>query len=60
MGRLTRLFLGDKWEPRRCCWPYPEGWATYNRFKNAIADTGLTKEEAQRRCDELNQVKHGN
>lgn len=42
------------WEVRRCIWPYPEGYATYNAKKNTILDTGLDKELAQELCDMMN------
>ena len=51
---LLKSIIGDVWEVRRCLFPYPEGYATYNPYKRTILDTGLTKEEAQRICDELN------
>jgi hypothetical protein len=45
----------DRWEVRQTIWPYPDGWGTYNPFTRTVLDTGLsTKEEAQRRCDEMN------
>ena len=50
---LIKMLLGDVWEVRRCLFPYPEGYGTYNPYRGMILDTGLSKEEAQRRCDEL-------
>lgn len=53
---LKTAVLGDKWEVRKCLFPYPEGYATYNPFTRTILDTGLTKERAQEICDELNGI----
>lgn len=56
---LRRLFFQQppqkpKWEVRRTIWPYEDGWGTYCPETHTILDTGLTKEEAERRCAELN------
>jgi len=42
------------WEVRRCAWPYPEGYATYNPRSRTILDTGLTHSHAKAICKELN------
>ena len=42
------------WEVRRTIWPYKEGWGVYHPRSHTVLDTGLPKEEAQARCDELN------
>ena len=44
----------EKWKVRRTIWPYEDGWGVYNPKSRTVLDTGLTKEDAQRRCDELN------
>lgn len=49
--------LTGKWVIRRTIWPYPEGWGTFNPQKNMVLDTGLSEEEAQKRCDQLNKKK---
>lgn len=50
-----KKFLGaGPWEVRKTIWPYKEGYGTYNPITRTIADTGLSREEAQLRCDELN------
>jgi hypothetical protein len=51
MGILWRT-----WKVMRCCWPYPEGYATvfYLRGQRTIVDTGLTREEAYRIVREEN------
>lgn len=57
LNQLKKRVTGNWWEVRRCLFPYPEGYATYNPAKRMILDTGLSKERAQRICDELNRVK---
>ncbi len=52
--RVLKKIKGDRWEVRRCLWPYPEGYATYNPATQTILDTGLTKVRAQEICDQLN------
>ena len=44
-----------EWEVRPCTWPYPEGYATYNPSTKTVLDTGLSREQAQIICDQLNQ-----
>lgn len=51
---MRLLGFGKLWEVRRTIWPYKDGWGTYNPSTKTIADTGLSKEEAQERCDNLN------
>lgn len=56
---ILKFLLGDKprgkvWEVRRTIWPYEDGWGTYCPETHTVLDTGLTKEEAERRCEELN------
>ena len=58
MNKLWKKLWGTWWMPVRCGFPYPEGYATFNKRKNIVLDTGLSKTEAQRLCDELNGVKH--
>jgi hypothetical protein len=52
IDRLTR----NRWEIRRCLWPFPEGYATFNPGTNTILDTGLTKQRAQEICDQMNET----
>ncbi len=55
--RIKRFFkriIGDRWEVRRCLWTYQEGYATYNPYRETILDSGLSKEQAQKICDNLN------
>jgi len=54
LKKLGKRIIGDHWVVRRCIWPYPEGYATYNPFRRTILDTGLTKEQAEELCKELN------
>ena len=53
MKLLKRLFSRNRWKVARTIWPYKDGWGTYNPSTRTILDTCLTKEEAQRSCDEL-------
>jgi hypothetical protein len=53
--RLWRWLRGDWWEVRRCEFPYPEGYATYNPASRTILDTGLTRDRAASICRELNE-----
>ena len=43
-----------KWIVCRTIWPYPEGYGVISKNKRIIIDTGLSKEEAQNVCDEMN------
>ena len=43
-----------RWIIRRSIWPYEDGWGTYHPRSMTVLDTGLTKVEAERRCDKLN------
>lgn len=51
---LWRKITGDWWEVRICYFPYTTGYATYNPRKRTVLDTGLSKAEAQIRCDGMN------
>lgn len=51
---IWRWLLRDRWEVRRTKWPYAEGWGTYNHHRRAIADVGLSREEAEERAEDLN------
>lgn len=42
-----------KWETIRTIWPYEDGWGTHCP-NCTVLDTGLSKEEAEERCKELN------
>lgn len=53
---VDELVSGKKWVVRRTIWPYKDGWGTYCPSTRTVLDSGLTKEEAQARCDELNGV----
>jgi len=46
MGRQHK----HKWEVRRTIWPYADGWGTYCPKCKTVLDTGLSKQEAERRC----------
>lgn len=46
--------VSNKWVIRKTIWPFPEGHGTFNSKSGIILDTGLTKEKAQKLCDELN------
>lgn len=54
MKRLWRWIIGDWWVVKRSGWPYPDGWATYNRKRCMILDTGLSREKALEECARLN------
>lgn len=55
MARFLKWLIGDWWVVRPCGWPYPPGYATYNKWRNTVLDTGLPdRETAQAICDELN------
>lgn len=49
---IWKRLTGNWWVVRRCAFPYPEGYATYLPAKKTVLDTGLTKEHAQKICDE--------
>jgi len=51
---LDDMIAGRQWIIARTIWPYPDGWGTYHPSTETIMDTGLSKEEAQKRCDALN------
>lgn len=50
---VHRVFM-KTWVVRRCIWPYPEGYATYNQRTSTILDTGLSYEDAVKACKNLN------
>ena len=56
LQRIGKRLMAGKWEVRRTIWPYKDGWGTYNPLTRTIADTGLTKPEAEARCRELNRT----
>lgn len=47
-----------KWVVAKCGWPFTPGWATYRPqgafHQPTILDTGLSREEAEVRRDQLN------
>ncbi len=53
--RLWKWIRYGEWEVVRTIWPFPRGYGTYLARKNMLLDAGLTKEHAQRLCDELNE-----
>lgn len=53
---IIYFFKPKYWVVRKCKYPYPEGYGTYNWAKKMILDTGLTKEEAKVICKELNNM----
>ena len=57
ISEMAKAALGDKWQVRRTIWPFKDGYGTFNVFTGAVLDSGLTKEEAQLRADELNKHK---
>lgn len=54
LKRIWKRITGDYWTVKRCRYPFPEGYATYNRKRNMILDTGLSLEQAKATCAELN------
>lgn len=54
LKKIVNMAKDDVWEVRRTIWPYPDGWGTYNPGARTVLDTGLSREEAQARCDALN------
>jgi len=53
--KVKRWLVGDWWVVRKCKFPFPKGYATYNRKRKMILDTGLTKLMAKETCKELNE-----
>ncbi len=53
-AKLKKACNPGPWEARKCLWPYPEGYATYNVKTHTILDTGLTKEQAEKIAERLN------
>lgn len=51
----------SKWKVIRTIWPYPEGYGIYRdnvvTGNRVILETGLTKEDAQYRCNLQNESK---
>jgi len=56
ISKRTERELTPKWEIRRTIWPYEDGWGTYCPQTHTVLDTGLDKEEAKRRCADLNEA----
>lgn len=48
------MILFKKWKVIKTIWPYKDGYGTYNKITNTLLDSGLTKEDAETRCLELN------
>ena len=57
--KLKRWLTGDHWEVRRTIWPFKDGYGTYHPASKTILDTGLTREQAQAACDQLNDEREG-
>lgn len=49
-----RLWPRESWRVVESGWPYPDGYATYHPASKTILDTGISREEAERRVRELN------
>ena len=54
MIRIINKIIGNHWKVVRTCFPYKNGYGTYNRWKKTLLDSGLTEEEAAIACKELN------
>lgn len=58
MKYLKNIFWG-KWKITRTIWPYPEGYGVIRHHlltgERVLLDTGLSHEEAEKSCKELNQ-----
>lgn len=51
---IYRLF--KPWEPRKCYFPYPEGYCSFNKWSQTAIDFKMSKSDAQLNCDELNGI----
>jgi hypothetical protein len=51
---ISRFFKPKNWVVKRCGFPYEDGYATWNKKTHTILDTGLTREQAEQICRELN------
>lgn len=54
LNQMINRIIGNWWIVRKCEFPFPKGYATYNPAKKTILDTGLTKKQAQDICDTMN------
>jgi len=53
--KLLNKAIRNYWKPVKCGWPYPPGYACYNKFKHTSIDHGQpTRAMAQSLCDQLN------
>ena len=52
--RFWRWLWNDKWEVRRACWPYDEGYCVYNPGRRTFLEVHSNRDHAQLACDELN------
>jgi len=43
-----------KWKVVRTIWPYEDGYGVVSADRLIIVDTGLSKEQAQSICDQMN------
>ncbi len=46
-----------KWVVMRTIWPYPEGYGTCCKGCRTVLDTGLSRKQAIKSVEELNNVK---
>lgn len=51
---ISRFFKPKYWIVKKCGFPHNEGYGTYNWKTHTVLDTGLTKEDANAICRELN------
>lgn len=54
---MFNVYNKGDWIVKKCGFPYPEGYCTYNPKTRTLLDTGLTHEEAKEICKELNKNK---
>lgn len=54
MGLKNLFKLKPHWEVRRTIWPYKDGYGVYDAGRQILLESGLSKEDAQRICDEEN------
>lgn len=51
---VWRWLIRDRWVVVRCGWPYPEGYCAHNPHRKTSIDHGLSREDAEESCKELN------
>ena len=47
----------DRWTVISTGWPYPPGYGTYNKKRNTLLDSGLSRESAEALCKQLNDTR---